>query len=336
MPQARALILGAGQAGLRHAEALRELGIPFTGPLSSRDVARDPSPIRDRQIQVVHVCSANDLHAPLVTEAFSAEKDVICEKPLTHDVATADDLEARGLRSGRLAIVAYNYRFHPMLIEFAARVAAGELGTIHDVRGSFLQDWLLLSTDDNWRVDAARGGASRVVADIGVHWLDIVEVITGRKVESVAAQVGRLHDRATEDHGGLLMRFAGGLAGTCVLSQGAAGHRNDVEVSIDGSRASVTWRSTQPDELWIGQRDGARVVKRDGDLISPAARRLAALPAGPNAPRRDLFAAFYARLAGDERPPAAPLATFADGARHIRFAAAALASARELAWIDIA
>src|SRR5204862_235751 len=116
------------------------------------------------------------------------------------------------------------------------RVAAGDLGPVHLARGTFLQDWLLLGSDDNWRLDTSRGGVSRTAADIGVHWLDLVETITGRHVEAVVAQLGYLHGRKTEDHAGLLIRFAGGMQGVCTLSQASAGRRNEVELSLDTSR----------------------------------------------------------------------------------------------------
>lgn len=333
----RALIVGAGGAGQRHAEALEELGIPYSGPLSARAVANDPSPVRDRRVQVVHVCSENALHGPLVTAALEAGKDVVCEKPLALDGATAAQLAAFAARSGRLAVVAYNTRFHPMVVELAARVSAGSLGPVHGVRGGYLQDWLMLKTDDDWRVHAVRGGASRVVADIGTHWADLAERITERTIEAVVAQVGRLHDRATEDHAEILLRFAGGLGGACVLSQAAAGHVNELELSLDGAAASATWRSERPDELWLGQRGDVRVIKREGrDLVSAVAARLAALPAGPNEARRNLLAAVYARVGGSEESAALRLPTFAEGLRHVRFAAAALASAKHGVWVDVA
>ena len=115
--------------------------------------------MRDRRVQVVHVCSENALHGPLVTAALEAGKDVVCEKPLALDVSTAAQLASFAERSGRLAVVAYNTRFHPMIVELAARVSAGSLGPVHGVRGGYLQDWLMLRTDDDWRIDAARGGA---------------------------------------------------------------------------------------------------------------------------------------------------------------------------------
>ena len=331
----RALVVGAGYAGTKHADALRELDIPFTGPLSARRVMEDQRAFEDPAFNVVHVCAANDLHVELAARALRAGKDVVCEKPLAVDVRGAEELVALARNTGRFAVLAYNYRFHPLVVELAARIAY--LGPLHLARGSFLQDWLLLATDANWRVEERRGGASRAIADIGAHWLDLVELVSGERVVAVAAQLGRLHGRGTEDHAGLLLRFSEGMTGTLVLSQAAAGHRNDMELSLDGSTGSATWRHERPNELWLGSRAGdAVVVGRDDDLLSPMARELAALFSGPNEARRNLIAAVYARLAGDERAPAAPLATFEDGLRHARFAAAALESARRDRWVTLA
>ncbi len=329
-----ALVVGSGYAGVKHAEALEELGIPFTGPLSARRAMEDPRALEDPAMIVVHVCAANDLHVALAGRALRAGKNVVCEKPLAVDVRGAEELVALAQKTGRLAVLAYNYRFHPMVVELAARVAF--LGPLHTARGSFLQDWLLLATDANWRVEEARGGASRAIADIGAHWLDLAELVSGKRIVAVAAQLGRLHGRGTEDHAGLLLGFSDGMTGTLMLSQAAAGHRNDMELSLDGATGSATWRHERPDELWLGSRGGdAIVVARDDELLSPAARALAALPAGPNEARRNLIAAVYARLSGNGGTPAAPLATFEDGLRHARFAAAALESASREKWVTV-
>ena len=330
-----ALVVGSGYAGVKHAEALEELGIPFTGPLSARRVMEDPRALEDPAVRVVHVCAANDLHVALASRALRAGKDVVCEKPLAVDVRGAEELVALADKTGRLAVLAYNYRFHPMVVELAARVAF--LGPLHTARGSFLQDWLLLASDANWRVNEVRGGASRAIADIGAHWLDLAELVSGKHVVAVAAQLGRLHGRGTEDHAGLLLRFSDGMTGTLMLSQAAAGHSNDMELSLDGATGSASWRHERPNELWLGSRGGdAVVLGRDEGLLSPAARALAALPAGPNEARRNLLAAVYVRISGDNAAPAAPLATFEDGLRHARFAAAALESASRETWVSVA
>ena len=329
----RALVVGAGRAGQAHVEALESIGVEVVGLVSGIATAGDPTALRDPAIDVVHVATANDLHAPLATEALRAHKHVVCEKPLASDLVSAEELAALARSSGLRATVCLNYRFVPMVAELAARVAGGELGEIHLARGAFLQDWLLLMGDDDWRIDASRGGVSRAVADLGVHWVDLVEVITGCDVEAVVAQVGYLHGRKTEDHAGLLVRFAGGLQGTCVLSQATAGHRNDLELSLDGTAGSATWRGERKDELWLGARDRAPAVITRRDLRSTGARALAARADVTNEGRRNLFAAFYGSL--DGRPPEVPLPTFDDGLRHVRFASAAIISARRNAWVEI-
>jgi predicted dehydrogenase len=294
----------------------------------------DVAPLRDPAVDVVHVTTANDLHPPLVREALRAGKHVVCEKPLAGDLEGAEKLAEWAELSGRRTTICQNYRFLPLIAELRWRVAAGELGPVHLARGAFLQDWLLLGTDDNWRLDTSRGSVSRTAADIGVHWLDLVETITGRHVEAVVSQLGYLHGRKTEDHAGLLIRFSGGMQGSCTLSQASAGRRNEVELSLDGTAGSATWLSERRDELWLGVRDRPAQVVTRSSVRSPSARELAKRPTGTDEGRRNLLAAFYGTL--DGKPSPVPLPTFADGLRHVRFAEAAIVSARRRAWVEIA
>ena len=330
----RALVVGAGNAGKAHAEALKSIGIDVVGPLSGTAAVADPAPLRAPDVDVIHVTTANDLHPPLVREALRAGKHVVCEKPLAGDLEGAEKLAEWAEQSGRHTTICQNYRFLPLIAELASRVGAGELGPVHLARGAFLQDWLLLGTDDNWRLDTSRGGVSRTAADIGVHWLDLVETITGRQVEAVVSQLGYLHGRKTEDHAGLLIRFDGGMQGVLTLSQASAGRRNEVELSLDGTAASATWLSEKRDELRLGVRDRAPEVVTRSNLRSASARELAKMPPSPDEGRRNLLAAFYGTL--DGKPSPVPLPTFADGLRHVRFAEAAIVSARRRAWVEIA
>ena len=330
----RALVVGAGNAGNAHAEALKSIGVDVVGPVSGTATVADLAPLRDPTVDVVHVTTANDLHPPLVREALRVGKHVICEKPLAGDLEGAEKLAEFAKLSGRQTTICQNYRFLPLVAELASRVGAGDLGLVHLARGAFLQDWLLLGSDDNWRLDTSRGGVSRTAADIGVHWIDLVETITGRHVESVVAQLGYLHGRKTEDHAGLLIRFAGGLQGACILSQASAGRRNEVELSLDGTAGSATWLSERRDELWLGVRDRSPQIVRRSGVRSSAARELAQRPASPDEGGRNLLAAFYASLDGTPSP--VPLPTFDDGLRHVRFAEAVIVSARHRAWVDIA
>jgi predicted dehydrogenase len=329
----RALVVGAGSAGKAHAEALKSIGIEVVGPLSGTATMADLAPLRDPAVDVVHVTTANDLHPPLVREALRVGKHVVCEKPLAGDLEGAEQLAELARLSGRRTTILQNYRFLPLIAELASRVAAGDLGPVHLARGAFLQDWLMLGADDNWRLDTSRGSVSRTAADIGVHWLDLVETVTGHHVEAVVAQLGYLHGRKTEDHAGLLIRFAGGMQGVCTLSQASAGRRNEVELSLDGTAGSATWLSERRDELWLGARDRAPEIVKRPSVRSESARQLAKRPSGADEGRRNLLAAFYAEI--DGKPSFVPLPTFDDGLRHVRFAEATIVSARRRAWVEI-
>jgi predicted dehydrogenase len=166
-----------------------------------------------------------------------------------------------------------------------------------------------------------------------VHWLDLVELITGHHVEAVVGQLGYLYGRKTEDHAGLLIRFAGGMQGVCTLSQASAGRRNEVELSFDGTAGSATWLSERRDELWLGARDRAPEIVRRSGVRSESARELARRHPGSDEGRRNLLAGFYGTL--DGKPSPVPLPTFEDGLRHVRFAEAAIVSSRRRAWVEI-
>ncbi len=377
----RAGVIGVGFVGSQHVEALRRLGsvdvaaVVASTPERARaaaeklgvagwtsdyhDILGDPS------IDVVHVCVPNDLHLPIARETLRAGKHVICEKPLAMDSREAAVLTRLAESTGRVSVLVHNYRFFPMAAELRDRVLAGELGPIHLIRGNYLQDWLLLPTDYNWRVDAVRGGSSRAVADIGSHWIDLAETVTGLRVKAVIAELATIHPQRrpaaletfqvaaapaggewqqieTEDQAALLLRFEEGLQGTLIVSQVAAGHKNDLELSVDGAAASATWRQERPDDLWIGRRDGSsETVSRSPQTGSTAARALARLPAGHNEGwadgLRNLLGAAYTVIGGDRSPDElpVPLPTFRDGLHHHLFIEAALESARRGDWVQV-
>jgi predicted dehydrogenase len=289
------------------------------------------------------VCTRNDRHVDVVSAALAARTHVICEKPLATTVDAARDLAAAARRSGVFTALAHNYRFFPLVAELAARVRAGAFGGLHLVRGHYLQDWLLGAESTDWRVDEAVGGASRAIADIGTHWIDLAELVAGRRVTAVIATTTTLHasregrDVRTEDQAALLLRFGDGLAGAFVVSQIAAGHTNDIELVVEGAGASAAWRMDRPDELWIGRPDGATIVARDG-VASPEASELATWGEGPNLSRRNFLRAAYDVIRGDRDAASLPLPlpTFDDGVHLLEVVAAALASARTGRWVDVA
>jgi predicted dehydrogenase len=376
-----AAVIGTGFVGAQHVDALRRIGVDVRVVAASTDergaaAARAlgvaagtgdwASAATDVSVDVVHVCVPNDLHRPVVLAALDAGKHVICEKPLGTSLSAGIEMLRAAERADRTTVLCHNYRFYPMVAELRLRVGSGALGKLHAVRGHYLQDWLLRPDTSNWRVDPARGGPSRALADIGSHLIDLAEVTSGRRLLRVLATIGTLYARrpdyrhrptftaattgdgesvdiSTEDQAALLLEFEGGLGGSAAISQVAAGHGNDLEVSLDGAEASATWRQERPDQLWIGEPGVARLVARSPSDLGRGAQGLARLPAGHNEgwadALRNLIAAAYAEMRGERdvaERKAAPLPTFADGVRHLAFVEAAMRSAAEERWVAIA
>jgi predicted dehydrogenase len=242
-----------------------------------------------------------------------------------------------------VATVPFIYRFHPMAREARARFASGEAGQVLTINASYLQDWLLGSGDDNWRVDSAQGGRSRAFADIGSHLVDLVEFVSGDRVSRVSATKRTVFsERAahsaitTEDAVAVVVETASGALGTLLVSQVAPGRKNRLWLEIAGSQESVAFDQEQPETLWVGRRAGSMVVPRDADQLSSDAARLCVVPSGHPQGYQDAFNAFvadsYAAIAG-ESPEGLP--RFSDGLRAVRITEAVLDSAEAGTWIEM-
>jgi predicted dehydrogenase len=353
----RAGIVGTGFMGTVHARAIRRAGgvvsrIVGSSPGSSRDASeRIGAEFVTRTVEellaaddvdVVHVCTPNATHAPLVRAATAAGKHVVCEKPLAVHPAEAADLVALASDAGVTATVPFVYRFYPTVREARARVADGTTGPVRLLHGSYLQDWLAEDSDDNWRVDAAAGGASRAFADIGVHWCDLVEFVSGHRITRLAARtITAIPERGgrpvtTEDAAVVLFETDRGAFGNLTVSQVSPGRKNRLWFSVDGAAESLCFDQENPESLWIGGREVNRQLLR-GTSEHPAAARYATVPAGHPQGYQDCFDAFvadtYTALAG-EAPDGLP--TFADGLRAARITQAVLDSAASSRWVDVA
>ncbi len=372
---AGAAVVGTGFIGVVHVEALRRLGVPVHGVVGSspeRAAAKpglpEPYPsfaamLEDPRVDVVHITTPNDLHFEQVRAALAAGKHVVCEKPLAMNADETADLLRIAESSGLVHATNFNIRFYPQNLEARARVAAGELGDVRLVSGGYLQDWLLLDTDWNWRLDPARGGALRAVGDIGSHWLDLVGFITGRRVEAVMADLTTFipvrrrptgpvetfaaaggetvpREMETEDAAGLLLRLEGGARGVATISQVSAGRRNRLSWEIDGSRGALAWISEAPEELWIGHRGRPNeLLLRDPSLMHAAAAGHTSHPAGhaegfPDT-FKELYRAVYAAVAAGGPPDEPDYPTFAAGHEAALIGEAIASSAAEGRWIEI-
>ncbi|WP_088101563.1 Gfo/Idh/MocA family protein [Xanthomonas retroflexus] len=373
MPKPGIAIVGTGMIGAVHRRAALLAGADIRGvaassPQRARDVAqawgvprayRDiEEVVADPQVQVVHVCTPNHLHRPMAQAALEAGKHVVCEKPLATTLEDARALAALATANALVATVPFVYRYHPVIREARARIAHGELGPLHLIHGSYLQDWLLDPASNNWRVDPALGGASRVFADIGSHWCDLVEWVSGERFTEVsaafdtaiaerstdtgqsfttAAAGGAMQAVTSEDVAAAMFRTGAGTLASLTVSQVSAGRHNRLWFEIDGARASVAFNQEDAERLWIGKPDQREeVFVRGPGAGSAEQRRLSLLPAGHAQGYGHCFEAFVAdtyRAIEGERPDGLP--TFEDGVRSALIVDRVITSARTRAWTAI-
>ncbi|MFQ3593398.1 MAG: Gfo/Idh/MocA family oxidoreductase, partial [Gemmataceae bacterium] len=259
-----AVIVGTGFIGPVHIEALRRLGRPVLGVLGSslersrqaaiqhnvsRVYASLHEVLADPMCSVVHLTSPNHLHFEQCQQILAAGKHLICEKPLALSTQQTSELVCLAAQSPVVTAVNYNTRYYPLNLQVRSSIQSGKLGRLFHISGSYVQDWLLYDQDFNWRVLADQSGPSRAVADIGTHWLDLIQYVTGLRVTAVCADLGVAHpvryrpagsvetfqaaqgERIpvaveTEDYGSILLRFDSGASGCFSVSQVTAGRKN--------------------------------------------------------------------------------------------------------------
>jgi len=381
MEKIQAGIIGTGFIGPAHVEALRRLGYVEVVAVAERDAelaqakARDMSIpkaygdyhelLADPQIQVVHNCTPNHLHFEVNRAILAAGKHVVSEKPLAMDATESRELVRLAEQAGVVHAIDFNYRYMPLVQQ--ARLmcqAAGDVGRVLAVHGSYLQDWLLQETDWNWRLVPELSGTSRAVADIGSHWCDLIQFVTGQKITKVMADLVTLHPVRkrpkvevetyagkvlrpedleevpidTEDYASILLEFDSGAHGVLTVNQCAAGRKNRLSFEIDGSLSALAWNQERPNELWVGRRDGPnQTILKDPSLLYDEARQYAHYPGGhneayPDGPK-NLFRNVYGFIAGERA--GGDFATFVDGHNEIAICEAVVASSDKRCWIDV-
>src|SRR5665213_3496605 len=277
MKKLKAAIFGTGFMGRVHAEGLRRLGQVEIAGVAARtaeqarrfadDLSIEHSSgdyrdfLADPSIDAVHICTPNPLHFSMASAAMEAGKHVLCEKPLATSIAEATEM-VRLARAKNLANCTFhNLRFYPQVQNMRALREAGELGDILSVQGTYSQDWLLYDTDWNWRIES---GPSRTFADIGTHWCDLVEHVTGLRMTSLCADLQTFHKTrkkpkhsvetfagktlqpdeydevaiTTEDFGAMVFAMGERARGSLTVSQVSAGRKNRLFIEIFGSNAS--------------------------------------------------------------------------------------------------
>jgi predicted dehydrogenase len=379
MTRLKTAILGTGFMGRVHLEAVRRvesvdpaaivgrnaqtaqrLASGFSVPRTSTDYQEVLS---DSSIDAVHICTPNAQHFAMAKEALQAGKHVLCEKPLTTTVAEAEELVSLAAQKDLRNCVCHNLRYYPMVQQMRRLREAGELGEILVVQGTYSQDWLLHDTDWNWRIDSTAAGASRCMADIGSHFFDMAEHVTGLRLTSLCADLQTFHAMrkqpkhsvetfanklmspedfietpvTTEDFGAVLFRMGPRTRGSMTASQVSAGRKNGLRIEVYGTKSSVAWNQERPDELWQGYRDTPNSISvKDPSLLQPGARSYADLPGGHSEGYNDTFKQVFRRFYRSISESAAPdYPQFVDGLRQMQILDAVLASHSKRAWLDV-
>ena len=287
--------------------------------------------LQEASVDAIHNCTPNSAHAEVTSAALARGIHVLSEKPLGMASRESASLVQAASRADVVAGVCFNYRFYPLVREVRGRLATdGGAGRPHLIHGSYLQDWLLLQSDWNWRLEADMSGPSRALADIGSHWIDLVQYMTGDIVEEVFADIGRLHEHRfrpvdqpttfaqatggpstatridTEDFGSVLLRFRSGCKGALTVSQVSAGRKNSLSFEIDTNEASFSWNQENPNCLWLGRRERpSELLLRDPSLTNETASAFSRLPAGHPEGWLDtlvgLFSDFYSAVVAKQK-----------------------------------
>jgi predicted dehydrogenase len=382
MKKIRAGIIGSGMMGPIHAEALRRLGYVEVVALAEATEALAQAKsealhipkgygdyralIADPDVDVVHNCTPNAFHFEVSKAIIAAGKHIVSEKPLATNAKHSAELVKLAAKAGVVNAIHFNYRNYPLVQNMRAMVKSGDLGRLFLMHGSYLQDWLILDTDYNWRVEPGAGGDSRAVADIGSHWFDTVQFVTGDPVVEVMADLEIVHTTrkkpkiametyagkvltaddysdvpvATEDAATILFRTKSGAPGSLVVSQVSAGRKNRLYFEIDYAKGALEWNQEEPNTLWIGRRERANdSMIKDGSLLHPEVRRFAHYPGGhPEGYSEgpyNLFMQVYAHIAGGATGTPT-FSTFQDGHNEIAICEAILQSSRARAWTKVA
>lgn len=373
-------IVGSGFIGKRHLDAISRIpharitAVVDAMPQRAQEIAQQygaqafssvQEMLEKVQVDVVHNCTPTSMHYTINCQIIEAGKHLYCEKPLALNAQEGEKLAEliahRPVANG----VNLNYRMNAMVQEMRARVACGEAGRPFMVSAGYVQDWMMLEDDYDWRLAPEAGGESRAIADIGSHLFDTSQFVLGQRITAVCTSLIKVHDVRlhyekngetfssehgrligeiqvpNEDAANILVRFEDGTQGVFQVSQISAGHKNDMRLRFDFSRCSYEWQQENSDQLLIGQRGAPnQVLMREAGVLHPEAQRCCTLPAGHSEGWNDALYnaihAFYGSIqSGTWKDGAVPYATIQEGAWIMKVIDACLRSSRSGCWTNV-
>ncbi len=303
-------LIGPGFIAPHHIDAVRRLGdvdviaIAGSSAASAEKKAREygvgrfygdyKELIADPEIQVVHNTTPSYLHFPVSMAALEAGKHVISDKPLAIDPEQCRRLRDAAAAAGVVNAVTFNYRGNPLVQQARAMIAGDEIGRVVFIHGHYLQDWMTSDKVYSWRSDPAKGGVSSALADIGSHWCDLAEHTSGQRITAVLADLTTVVktrysagasaeafvsasdgertpvEVTSEDLASVLLRFDNGAKGCLTVGQVLPGHKNNLEIELNGRTASLRWNQEHQNELWVGRQDQAQYGAGEGSCAAAA------------------------------------------------------------------
>lgn len=298
-----ALVAGALSSDPAKAKASApDYDIPTDRAYGSVDEMVAAETKRADKVDFVSVATPNHTHFPIAKKFVEAGFNVICDKPLTFDLAEAEELLKVVEKSGVVFAVTHNYTGYPLVRQAREMILAGELGEINATRSNYIQGWLRtrLETSDQkqakWRTDPKQSGIAGCFGDIGTHAYNLGRFMTGLLPKELSASLKAFEPgRALDDYGVALVRYENGALGTVTASQISHGRENDLFIEVDGTKGALQWRQEEPNTL-IVRKNGEphKIYTRNGGPYLGAAHGASVrLPAGHPEAFFEAFANVY-------------------------------------------
>jgi predicted dehydrogenase len=255
----------------------------------------------DKRLDFVSITTPNFLHFPMAKAFLEADFHVICEKPMTMDVAEAKELKKIVEKAGKVFALTHNYTGYPMVKHARHMAHTGILGRINKIHVEYPQDWLLTRLElegmmqAEWRTDPSKAGAGGCLGDIGTHAENLARYITGLSIDQMCADVSIYAEgRKLDDDVSMLVRYDNGAKGILQASQILTGNENGLNIRVWGDKGAVTWYQENPNYLTFHQQgEPVQILRRGNGYLCDAADRASRIPPGHPEAFIEAFANIY-------------------------------------------
>lgn len=257
----------------------------------------------EQRVDFISVATPNHTHFPIAKTALEAGFNVICDKPMTLDLAQAEELQALVEKSGTVFALTHNYTGYPLVRMARQMIQKGELGEIQAIRSNYIQGWLRSRLEEGdhkqaaWRTDPAKSGAAGAFGDIGTHAYNLSRYITGLIPAEISCNLKIFAPgRQLDDYGHAVIRFENGALGTVTASQISHGRENDLFIEVDGTEGAISWRQEEPNKMLIrknGQPHSLYTRDPNAPFMNEAGAAASRLPAGHPEAFFEAFANVY-------------------------------------------